>query len=72
VEVVRKSRIQSILYRFILIGKSSCVQLLTRLYEVDSGNILLDGVPLTDYDREWVRQRTALVSQETVRIEEFK
>jgi ABC-type multidrug transport system fused ATPase/permease subunit len=71
VEVVRKSMIQSILYRFILIGKSSCVQLLTRLYEVNGGNILLDGVPLTDYDREWLRLHTALVSQETVRIEEF-
>ncbi len=69
--MVRKYLIERILYRFILIGKSSCVQLLTRLYEVNNGNILLDGVPLTDYDREWVRQRTALVSQETVRIEEF-
>ncbi len=68
-EVVRKSMIEINLYRFILLGKSSCVQLLTRLYEVNGGNILLDGVPLTDYDREWLRQHIAVVSQETVRID---
>ncbi len=45
------------------------MQLLTRLYEVTAGQILLDGVPLTEYDREWFRHNIGVVSQETVRID---
>ncbi len=45
------------------------MQLLTRLYEVTAGQILLDGVSLADYDREWFRQNIGVVSQETVRTD---
>jgi len=52
-------------------GKSSCVHLLTRFYEIITGQILLDGVNLVDYDREWLQQHIAVVSQDTVREDEI-
>ncbi|CAF3508770.1 unnamed protein product, partial [Adineta steineri] len=45
-------------------GKSSCIQLLTRFYDVTSGEILLDGINLTDYNRQWLRQHIAIVNQD--------
>ncbi len=47
-------------------GKSSCIQLLTRFYEVTTGEILLDDVNIADYDCEWLRQHIAIISQDTV------
>lgn len=45
-------------------GKSSIVKLIQRLYEPDSGAVLLDGVPLAAYDHEWLHTVLATVSQE--------
>ncbi len=59
-------RQEKLLFEFTVTGKSSCVHLLTRLYEVTAGQILLDGLPLANYDQEWVREQIAVVSQEAV------
>jgi len=47
-------------------GKSTVFQLLLRFYDPDSGQIRLDGVPLSEADPSAVRQRMALVPQEPV------
>ena len=47
-------------------GKSSCMGLLQRLYEPTRGEILLDGVPLRDYDVHFLRSRVVIVDQSTV------
>ena len=45
-------------------GKSTLVKLLTRMYDPDTGTILLDGVPLPEYDLAALRQRIAVVHQD--------
>lgn len=50
-------------------GKSTLVSLLPRFYDVDSGNILIDGVPTQDYALENLRQQIAVVSQDVVLFE---
>ncbi len=45
-------------------GKSSLMQLLSRLYDYTSGSILVDGVPLADIDKKWIRRHVAFVLQE--------
>ena len=45
-------------------GKSSIVKLLQRLYEPDAGVVTLDGVPLSEYDSEWLRMCVGYVGQE--------
>lgn len=45
-------------------GKSTLVKLLTRMYDPDTGAILLDGVPLPAYDLAALRQRIAVVHQD--------
>lgn len=47
-------------------GKSSMIRLLFRLYEPQSGSILLDGVPIADMPLSDVRQAIAVVPQDTV------
>jgi ABC-type transport system involved in Fe-S cluster assembly fused permease/ATPase subunit len=47
-------------------GKSTIVRLVTRLLEVDSGRILLDGVQISDLSLTTVRQAIAVVPQDTV------
>lgn len=46
-------------------GKSSLVNLLTRFYEFDSGDILIDGQPLRDLPRSTLRSAVGLVTQES-------
>lgn len=46
-------------------GKSTLANLLTRLYDPDSGSILIDGVDLRDLSLERLHDRVAIVSQET-------
>ena len=47
-------------------GKSTLVGLLPRFYDVDSGSILLDGVPVQDYALSNLRANIGLVSQDVV------
>ncbi|MFD2171837.1 ABC transporter ATP-binding protein [Tumebacillus lipolyticus] len=45
-------------------GKSTVVDLLLRLYEPESGQILLDGKPIAELDARWLRKQIAVVSQD--------
>ncbi|KAK3028181.1 hypothetical protein RJ639_039464, partial [Escallonia herrerae] len=45
-------------------GKSTLVNLLLRLYEPTSGQILIDGHALQDLDVKWLRERIGYVGQE--------
>jgi ATP-binding cassette, subfamily B, bacterial len=47
-------------------GKSTLFQLAERFYDPDRGRILLDGVDLKDADPADIRQRIALVPQDTI------
>lgn len=44
-------------------GKSTIVQLLPRLFEVQQGEIRIDGKPLSEYTQKSLRERIAFVSQ---------
>ena len=44
-------------------GKSTIVNLLDKFYEPQEGCILLDGVPLNEWDTEWLRENIGLVLQ---------
>ncbi|MFC6157359.1 ABC transporter ATP-binding protein [Kribbella jiaozuonensis] len=46
------------------IGKSTTLHLLLRLYDVDAGRILIDGVDLRDCDQRSLRDRFAFVPQD--------
>lgn len=45
-------------------GKTTVIRLLSRMYELDQGQILVDGVDIRRIPREQLRRRMALVSQE--------
>uniref|UniRef100_A0A453G968 ABC transporter domain-containing protein n=2 Tax=Aegilops tauschii subsp. strangulata TaxID=200361 RepID=A0A453G968_AEGTS len=45
-------------------GKSTIVNLLLQLYEPTNGQILIDGVPLSELDTRWFRERIGFVGQE--------
>ncbi|MBL0092265.1 MAG: lipid A export permease/ATP-binding protein MsbA [Piscinibacter sp.] len=47
-------------------GKSTIVNLLPRFLEPSSGNLLLDGKPLREWDIDALRRQFALVSQDVV------
>ena len=47
-------------------GKTTVVNLLMRFYDVDSGEILIDGVNIKNIDCEELRKNTAIVLQDTV------
>ncbi|MBR2615331.1 MAG: ABC transporter ATP-binding protein, partial [Clostridia bacterium] len=47
-------------------GKTTVVNLLMRFYPVDRGEILVDGVNIWDYDRDYLRKNVAIVLQDTV------
>jgi subfamily B ATP-binding cassette protein MsbA len=47
-------------------GKSTVANLLPRFFEPTSGAVLLDGVPLPDWDVHALRRQFALVSQDVV------
>lgn len=47
-------------------GKSSLIRLLFRLYELDRGRIVLDGVPISEMPLSAVRRAIAVVPQDTV------
>ena len=47
-------------------GKSTFVNLMMRFYDVDSGEILLDGVNIKDINIKHLRQTISLVMQEPI------
>jgi len=47
-------------------GKSTLVNLLPRLYDVTKGRILVDGIDVREYRIKELRQRVAVVLQETI------
>lgn len=47
-------------------GKSTIIQLLQRCYDIDEGEILLDGVAIKEYNVPWLRAQFGLVQQEPV------
>lgn len=47
-------------------GKSTLSELIPRFYDVTAGEVLFDGVPVTDYKQESIRAKMSIVSQETV------
>ena len=46
-------------------GKSTLLHLLARFYEPNRGRILLDGQPLADLSKEWLRDHLGYVTQES-------
>ena len=44
-------------------GKSTIVNLLDKFYHADSGSIMLDGIPLQQWDTRWLRDHVGLVMQ---------
>ena len=47
-------------------GKSSLVSLISRLYDVDSGSVMVGGVDVRQYDMEQLRNQVAVVLQKNV------
>jgi ATP-binding cassette subfamily B protein len=45
-------------------GKTSLVNLLPRFHDYTGGRILLDGIELTEYPREYLRRQIGIVEQE--------
>lgn len=45
-------------------GKTSIISILNRLYEIQSGEILIDNVPLKDYNIEELRKHIGIVLQD--------
>ena len=50
-------------------GKTTIVKLLTRMYDVTAGRILLDGVDLREYDLESLWNEVGVIFQDFVRYE---
>ena len=49
-------------------GKSTLVKLLTRMYDPQTGQIFLDGIPLATYDLNVLRRRLAVMYQDFARF----
>ena len=47
-------------------GKTTIINLLTRFYEIDSGEILLDGFDIREIPKDTLRKNIAIVLQDTV------
>lgn len=47
-------------------GKSTLADLVPRFYDPTKGEVLLDGVPLTDYELESLRKQMGIVTQESI------
>jgi ATP-binding cassette subfamily B protein len=50
-------------------GKTTLIKLLTRLYNPESGRILLDGLDLQEWDVDLLRQRIGVIFQNFVRYQ---
>ncbi|CAI2356229.1 unnamed protein product [Caenorhabditis sp. 36 PRJEB53466] len=47
-------------------GKSTSVGLLTRLYEPEGGNVMIDGTDVRELNIEWLRNTVGIVQQEPI------
>lgn len=47
------------------VGKSTLINLVMRMYDVDEGEILIDGINIKDYSQECLRSQIGAVLQET-------
>ncbi|CEF68553.1 ATP-binding cassette sub-family B member 9 [Strongyloides ratti] len=47
-------------------GKSSCIGLIERFYEPLNGKILIDNIPIEEYEHHYIHRKIALVGQEPV------
>ncbi|XP_058717434.1 antigen peptide transporter 2-like isoform X2 [Poecile atricapillus] len=47
-------------------GKSTAVALLERLRDPGSGKVLLDGIPLPEYEHQYLHQKVVLVEQDPI------
>jgi ATP-binding cassette subfamily B protein len=45
-------------------GKSSIVKLINRIYDVDSGRVLVDGVDVRDWNMEVLRRQISIIEQD--------
>ncbi|MDX3532905.1 ABC transporter ATP-binding protein [Streptomyces sp. MB09-01] len=50
-------------------GKTTIVKLLTRLYEPTGGQILIDGVPVEEYDIDELQRNMGVIFQDFIRYE---
>jgi len=50
-------------------GKTTLIKLMLRFYEPDSGQILLDGIDITDYDKTKYQQLFGVIFQDFIRYE---
>ncbi|MFK5889505.1 MAG: ABC transporter ATP-binding protein [Flavobacteriaceae bacterium] len=46
-------------------GKSTIINLIARLYDIDSGNIFIDGIPIKDINLKSLREAIGFVPQES-------
>ena len=47
-------------------GKSTLSELITRFYDSNKGDILIDGLSIKDYNQESIRKHMSMVAQDTV------
>lgn len=47
-------------------GKTSCINLIEHFYEPITGKILLDSIPIQEYDHKYLHKKISLVGQEPV------
>jgi ATP-binding cassette subfamily B protein len=50
-------------------GKTTLIKLLTRLYEPSTGRLLLDGLPLQEWDANALRARVGVIFQDFIRYQ---
>lgn len=47
-------------------GKSTVISLIERFYDPQSGEVLIDGINLKEFQLRWIRGKIGLVSQEPI------
>jgi ATP-binding cassette subfamily B protein/subfamily B ATP-binding cassette protein MsbA len=45
-------------------GKTTIMSLITRMYDIKKGEILIDGIPIKEYDKQYLRSRISTVLQD--------